>query len=73
MTDTTHVAAITNELLARPTDLRSEPYTVPSYIWKRAREEMAVMLRERGWPVQSVEIGRDNFILMGVPICPETD
>lgn len=59
-----------SRLVARPYYLATEPYAVPPEVYSRAYSEMTDVLQERGWhePPLCKAIGRENFLLMGVPI-----
>jgi hypothetical protein len=66
----THLAALANQLHRRRLPFATEPLEVDPETFHAAREEMAAVMRERGFPLRAADIGRPNFLLLGVPICP---
>lgn len=68
--DAPHIAALQRELMRRHWSFATDPYEVPIETYLAASAEMEALMRDRGWPVRSADIGRSNFLLMGVPICP---
>lgn len=68
--DAPHLSSIVNALMVRPLAFGSDPFFVSVETYACANAEMSAIMRERGWPVMAADIGRLNFLLMGVPICP---
>lgn len=64
------LAALTRQLYERPSWMMQDtvPLEVDPATWKQAREEMAGIQRDRGFPLAMAAIDRVNFLLRGVPV-----
>ena len=62
------LAELTRRLYARPPWLHDLPRVVDVDTFTRARDEMLAIQRERGFPLATADIDRDNFLLRGIPV-----
>jgi len=63
------VSVITNEIAKRPAWQKDQPFKVPSDLYIAARNEMAAIMKKRGFPLpRSKTVKADNFLLYGAVI-----
>lgn len=66
--DAPMLAQLSRQIAERPYYLADQPIEVDEETWKRAREEMVAIQRDRGFPLARAAINRMNFLLRGVPV-----
>ena len=67
--DAPHVATIANALMRRPFHASRRPFPVDPQLWADARQEMASLVRDRGWSLcEDPALGKPNFLVLGTPI-----
>jgi hypothetical protein len=66
------LADIYRALVRRPYWQATQPFAVSPRTWRAAQEQLAAVMRKRGWPLladaETSRKGIANFLLYGVPI-----
>jgi hypothetical protein len=62
------LAIVNREIDRRPSWLSDQPVAVDHQTWRAARDEMASIQRDRGFPLAVAPIDQDNFLLRGIPV-----
>lgn len=66
--DAPALAVLHRQLVERPPWRADQPLETDEDTWKCARQEMAAINRDRGFPIAQASIDRTNFLLWGMPV-----